>query len=143
MALVSNNPRPSTVITTCNTILLSVNKERLHRIFTSNKQALAEFKLRLLRVSAELFLVLAHSIGISMYHSFLSRIHTKESLDFWLAVEKFSSIDFQNNNMIWQKGQSILDQFCGNKSEHQMHLPDSIRTILQSTPKKRILFNQN
>ena len=104
MALVSNNPRPSTVITTCNTILLSVNKERLHRIFASNKQALAEFRLRLLRFSAELFLVLAHSIGISMYYSFLSRIHTKESLDFWLAVEKFCSIAFQNNNMMWQKG---------------------------------------
>ena len=75
MALVSNNPRSATVIATCNTILLSVNKESFHRIFASNKQALAEFRLRLLRVSANLFLVLAHSIGISMYHSFLSRIY--------------------------------------------------------------------
>ena len=75
MALASNNPRLTTVITTCNAILLSVNKERFYRIFASNKQALAEFRLRLLRVSAESFLVLTYSIGISMYHSFLSRIY--------------------------------------------------------------------
>ena len=137
MALVSNNPRSATVIATCNTILLSVNKESFHRIFASNKQALAEFRLRLLRGSAELFHVLAHSIGISMYHSFLRRIHAEESLDFWLAVDNFCSIAFKNNDMMWQKGKSIFDQFCAESSEHQVNLPDCIRTVLQSSLEKK------
>ena len=48
MALVNDSPRSATATSIGNGILLSLDKESFDNIFTSNEQALTEFKLRLL-----------------------------------------------------------------------------------------------
>lgn len=89
MALVSDKPRSASISSLGKSLLFSIDKQNFHHIFGENKQALAEFELRLLRGKIELHQLLGHPSGVSMFREFLLSAHAEENLNFWLRVTEF------------------------------------------------------
>jgi hypothetical protein len=135
MALVSDVPRSATVTAVERSLLLSVDKESFGTIFASNSNALAEFSLRLLRGSAELKHLLAHSLGKSAFQAFMQRSHAEENVDFWTSVRDFKH-DVRGGslteNELFEAAKIIFDKYCKEGSEHQVNLPCSMRSVLQT-----------
>ena len=129
MALVSDSPRSATVTATGKTVLLSLGKESFHNIFASNDNSLAEFTLRVLRASAELRHLLAHSVGLSTFQSFLKRNLAEENIDFWVTVKGFKENEiYKDMEKAFQKANEIYHIYCKEGAEKQINLPCNIRT---------------
>ncbi len=138
MALVSDLPRSATVTATGEGVLLSVDKESFCTIFASNSNALAEFSLRLLRGSSELKHLLAHSLGMTTFRTFLRRSVAEENVNFWIAARKFrhSAIEYSENEL-HDKAFEIFETYCKEGSEHQVNLPCSMRSELKNCVDKK------
>ena len=132
MALVSDTPRSATVSTIGKAILLSVGKEGFHSIFASNDNSLAEFTLRVMRASAELRHLLAHSVGLSTFTSYLERNLAKENIDFWLAVKDFRENDsYKEKEKAIEKAYEMYNVYCKEGAEHQVNLPCHMRMNIE------------
>ncbi len=134
MALVSDSPRSATVITIGKTILLSMGKESFHNIFASNENALAEFTLRVLGASSELKHLLAHSLGLSTFKSYLQRSLADENIEFWSAIEEYRKSEASRDHIssMHERANVIYNTFCREGADQQVNLPCSIRTQIES-----------
>jgi len=93
MALVQDKKRSATVSSYGNekSVLLSIDKKSFHKIFASNELALLEFELRVLKFNIELFHLLSHPNGMSIFQEFLEASHAGENLEFWTTVKDFET----------------------------------------------------
>mmetsp|Transcript_27239 Transcript_27239/g.40085 ORF Transcript_27239/g.40085 Transcript_27239/m.40085 type:complete len:615 (-) Transcript_27239:563-2407(-) len=139
MALVNDSHRSATVTSKGKSILLSVDKESFHNIFGSNSQALVEFELRLLQGSAELHHLLAHSMGLSSFRSFLQKGLAEENIDFWVKAKEFSEAKFPSTEDGIAEAKNIFHLYCDETSEKQINLPCNIRTKLKDCLEKNEL----
>ena len=131
MALVYNSPRSATVVVKDRAILLSIDQESFHNVFDSNKQALAEFKLRLLRESCELYHVLDHSLGLKSFREYLQQCLAEENLEFWLSCKEYeTSIELDMENLRI-KAYEIYDLYCSESSPKEVNIPCTMRTEIQ------------
>ena len=136
MALVSDLPRSATVTAIEKTILLSVNKDSFGKIFASNEAKIirAEFNLRLLGGSSELKHLLAHSLGVSTFRTFMKRSVAEENLDFWIAAREFKK-GTEEKDALKRSAIDLFERFCKEGSDHQVNLPCSIRSPLDTAIK--------
>lgn len=130
MSLVSDSPRSATVTSVSKTILLGVDKESFRIIFASNSNALAEFTLRLLRARAELKHLLAHTLGLSAFRTFLQKSLAEENLDFWISSNEFKSTEALEN--LDETANEIYEKYCKEGAEKQVNLPHKIRSEIET-----------
>jgi CRP-like cAMP-binding protein len=132
MALVNsdNALRTATVTSTQKSILLSIDKESFQTVFGSNRQVLAEFELRVMKGSAQLSHILAHSLGIASFRNFLEKEHAGENIDFWVAVNDFGNAMFDDAGGVvmihsdsLEKAKRIFVTFCAEYADRQVNLP--------------------
>lgn len=142
MALVNNSPRSATIISKARSILMSVDQESFHQIFLSNPQALAEFKIRLLKASSELHHILDHSLGLSTFRSFLQQCVAEENLDFWFAAKSFEEMDGLVMDDLRIKAYEIYDLHCSESSPKEVNIPCGMRSkILNRLEENEIDLN--
>ncbi|KAL7467818.1 hypothetical protein ACHAXS_008058 [Conticribra weissflogii] len=135
MALVSGHGlRSATVTSTEKSILLSIENESFKQIIGSNNEIAAEFELRIMKDSAKLKHVLAHSQGISSFREFLEREHAGENLDFFVAVKNFcGDADGANDpRFSKEKAKYIFITFCADYADRQVNLPSRTREELDA-----------
>ncbi len=139
MALVSDSPRSATVSAIGKTVLLSLGKESFQRIFVSNDNASAEFSLRVLRASSELIHLLAHSVGLSTFKSYLKRNLAEENLDFWITTKEFkeNSLLHSDKMKVLQQAKAIYELYCKEGAKYQVNLPCTIRTGIEKLLEKQ------
>ena len=146
MALVvGQGLRSATVTSTQKSILLSIDKDSFKRIFGSNNQVLAEFELRVLKSSANLKHILAHSLGIASFRQFLENEHAGENLDFWLATEDFikamnatNEPDLRKTECL-EKAKQIFVTFCADYADRQVNLPHKMLAEIDSRIKDEFI----
>mmetsp|Transcript_19866 Transcript_19866/g.41672 ORF Transcript_19866/g.41672 Transcript_19866/m.41672 type:complete len:619 (+) Transcript_19866:1290-3146(+) len=133
MALVSGHGlRSATVSSTEKSILLSIENESFKQIIGSNNEIAAEFELRVMKDSAKLEHVLAHSQGISSFREFLEKEHAGENLDFFVAVKNFC-VDADGaigTRLSKEKSKYIFITFCADYADRQINLPSRMREEL-------------
>lgn len=144
MALVSESPRSATVSAVGKTILLSLGKETFQRIFASNNNALAEFTLRVMRANAELSHLLAHSVGLSTFQSFLKRNLAQENIEFWIATNDFKENDiYTDKKAALSRAHEMYHLYCKEVAENQVNIPCKIRTDIEKTLEKSADIEMN
>ena len=133
MALVAGHGlRSATVTSIHKSIMLSVDKNSFKRIFGSNSQVLAEFELRVLKSSAKLKHILAHSLGVASFRNFIEKEHAGENIDFWIAVQDFiEAMTGKNNPPLSNaeclvKAKQIFIKFCADYADRQVNLPHNM-----------------
>ena len=129
MALVNagNNLRTATVTSTEKSILLSIEKDKFHKIFGSNSQVLAEFELRVLKNRAQLGHVLKHSLGLTSFRDFLEKEHAGENIDFWIAATTFVNefVGLTKEERL-TRAKKIFVTFCAEYADRQINLPHDV-----------------
>ncbi|KAL3821971.1 hypothetical protein ACHAXA_004459 [Cyclostephanos tholiformis] len=130
MSLVSTicHLRSATVTSTQKSILLSTDKESFLKLFGPNSNIRAEFELRLLKSSATLKQVLAHSLGIASFREFLEAEHAGENIDFWVAGNDFMNnveVDLEKRKE-WAK--QIFMTFCAEFADRQVNIAHTMVT---------------
>mmetsp|Transcript_14217 Transcript_14217/g.30373 ORF Transcript_14217/g.30373 Transcript_14217/m.30373 type:complete len:620 (+) Transcript_14217:167-2026(+) len=128
MSLVDSDShmRTATVTSTQKSILLSIDKASFQKLFSCNNNILAEFELRLLKDSAKLKHILAHSLGIASFREFLEAEHAGENIDFWVAVKEFQDNEEDDLDKRKEQAKHIFVTFCANYADRQVNLPHTV-----------------
>mmetsp|Transcript_64768 Transcript_64768/g.76038 ORF Transcript_64768/g.76038 Transcript_64768/m.76038 type:complete len:613 (+) Transcript_64768:81-1919(+) len=137
MALASDEPRSATVTAVGKTVLLSVGKESFHRLFSSNSQARAEFKLRLLQRSARLKHFLDHSSAVEALSSFLAKEFSQENLEFCLTLKEYRENTAGKEGKLVEEAKHIFNTFCADDASTQVNLPSTMKTELENALENR------
>jgi len=125
MSLVNSDchHRTATVTATQKSILLSIDKDSFQTIFSGNNNIQAEFELRLLKDTASLKHVLAHSLGVACFREFLEAEHAGENIDFIVAVENYQDIGDDDLERRKEQAKYIFVTFCAQYADRQVNIP--------------------
>lgn len=134
MSLVNSDShlRTATVTSTQKSILLSINKDSFQTLFGHNSNIHAEFELRLLKNSATLRHVFAHSLGISSFREFLEAEHAGENIDFWVAVKDFRANGEDELDKRKEQAKQIFVTFCADYADRQVNIPHKMRAEIDA-----------
>jgi adenylate kinase len=134
MSLVSTDChlRSATVTSTQKSIFLSTDKESFLKLFGPYSNMRAEFELRLMKSSATLKQVLAHSLGVASFRDFLEAEHAGENIDFWVVAKNFRENTGDDLERRKEQAKQIFMTFCAEFADRQVNLAHTMLAKIET-----------